>query len=321
MQSAYLTDHLTSVEDLNLAYEAIFHNSKFDCQTGHATFKSEAEGILTENFFLGHQILQDIDLIKVNNFDHFVITLPKVGQFNTNARKRTVVNSSGKLGAIVFPTDEVVYSRSTRIVDDYLIALSYEIIKNEIDRKFGILSAEEMIFPLDFNSDKVYALLSYIESTLDMVRGFPDIRESLFLKMNIRDITVLMVTDLIGELLEKPSLLNNHLDKNLVIKAEELIEAQCINLSTIQEIADRLNTSSRNLQQSFKKYRNYSPMQFLRRSKLHRARKLILQKMGSNVTVKEVALTVGIFDLNRFGKYYSEQFGELPSETILKTGR
>jgi AraC-like DNA-binding protein len=321
MQSRFLTDKLSSVEDLNMAFEAIFNDSQFDCQTSQATFYSEAEGILTEKFFLGHQILQDIDLIKVTNFDHFVITLPKAGKFTTNARNRTVVNSSRKSGSIVFPTDKVVYSRPTENVDDYLIALNFDIIKDAIERKYGILSAEEKIFQLDFNNDKVFALLSYLESTLDMVRGYPDIRESLFLKMNIMDITVLMVTDLIGELLEKPSLLNNHMDKNLVIRAEEFIDAHCMNLATIQEIADRLNTSSRNLQLSFKKYRNYTPMQFLRESKLKRAHKIILQKRDSNVTVKEVALSVGIFDLNRFGKYYLEQFGELPSETIRKAVR
>ena len=221
----------------------------------------------------------------------------------------------------MFPTDKVVYSRPTKNVDDYLIALNFDIIKDAIDRKYGILSAEEKIFRLDFNNDKVFALLSYLESTLDMVRGYPDIRESLFLKMNIKDITVLMVTDLIGELLEKPSLLNNHMDKNLVIRAEEFIDAHCMDLNTIQEIADRLNTSSRNLQLSFKKYRDYTPMQFLRESKLKRAHKIILQKRDSNVTVKEVAISVGIFDLNRFGKYYLEQFGELPSETIRKAVR
>jgi AraC-like DNA-binding protein len=309
---------LTSVEDLNRAFEAIFNDSKFDCQTSHATFKSEAEGILTENFFLGHQKLRDLDVIEVSNFDHFVITLPRVGQFNTRARNRTVVNSSRKTGAIVFPTDKVIYFQPTVDVDDFLIAMNFDIIKDVIERKYGILKAEERIYQLDFNNHKVNALLRYIESTLDMVRGFPDIRESLFLKMNIRDITVLLVTDLIGELLEKSSLLNNHIDKNLVIKAEELINDQCTRLTTVQEIADKLNTSSRNLQMAFKKYRNHTPMQFLRKSKINMAHKFILQNRNSNVTVKETAFSVGIFDLNRFGKYYHEEFGELPSETLKK---
>jgi AraC-like DNA-binding protein len=201
-------------------------------------------------------------------------------------------------------------------VDDYLIALNYDIIRDSIYRKYGIINAEEKIFQLQFNSDKVYALMSYLESTLDMVRGFPDIRESLFLKMNIRDITILMVTDLIGELLEKSSLLNNHVDKNLVIKAEEIMDNQGPQLHTVHEIADKLNTSARSLQLAFKKHRDYTPMQFLRKSKLRMANKLIHQKGDSNVTVKEAAISAGIFDLNRFGKYYAKEFGELPSETI-----
>jgi transcriptional regulator GlxA family with amidase domain len=134
--------------------------------------------------------------------------------------------------------------------------------------------------------------------------------------MNIRDIAVLMVTDMIGELLEKSSLLNNAADKNLVIKAEEIIDAQCSQFHTIHELADKLNTSSRNLQLAFKKYRNYTPMQFLRKNKLRMANKLILKNGDSNITVKEAAISAGIFDLNRFGKYYAKEFGELPSETI-----
>ena len=318
MQSIYLTDKLNSVADLNLAYESILTKSKFNCQASQPSFRSEAEGILTEKFFLGHQILKDIDIIDISNFDHFAITFPREGQFSTHAGNRTVVNSSKVRGNIVFPTDRVVYNRPSQLVDDYLIAINTEIIRDVIERKYGILNAEEKIFELDFYHEKVRALINYIESTLEMVRGFPDIRESLFAKMNIRDIAVLMVTDLVGEVLEKTSLLNNYPDKNLVIKAEEIIESQCTQLLSIHEIADQVSTSSRNLQLAFKKYRKYSPMQFLRKCKLNAARNLILKRRDLNITVKEVAISAGIFDLNRFGKYYSAEFGEMPSETIRK---
>jgi len=126
-----------------------------------------------------------------------------------------------------------------------------------------------------------------------------------------------MATDIIGDLLHRKSLLNESPDKKIVIKAEEIMESECENVSTIQEIADKVFTSPRNLQKAFKKYREYSPLQFLKERKLHRARHLLKDSYRSE-SVKNVAIRVGIFDINRFGKYYYDQFGEYPSETLKK---
>lgn len=136
--------------------------------------------------------------------------------------------------------------------------------------------------------------------------------------MNIKEIAILMVTDLIGELLNKSPLTNNHPEKNLVIMAEEIMDSRCDVIHTIQEIADGVFTSPRNLQKAFKKHRNYTPMQFLRERKLHKAHKLLSDK-NLQSSVKNVALSVGIYDLNRFSKYYAELFDEYPSTTIKKS--
>lgn len=319
MQNHFLTDHITTVEDLNQAFKGIYHDSDFDCQSVHKDFFSKGEGIITQDFFLGNQKLNNIDTINITNFNHYVITLPRQGRFSTRVQNNTIVNSSENAGSIVFPTYKVRYSKPTDYVDDLLIAMNSTVLKDLIERKYGILNNEEKIFHLDYKNEKVKAIYNYIESTLYMVRGFPDIRESLFLKLNIKDIALLMVADLIGELLKKDTLLNEHPEKVLVSRAEEIIDQYCSELNTITEIADKLNTSERNLQKAFQKYRNYTPMQFLRERKLHKAHKLILSKKDTNITVKEIALSVGMFDLNRFGKYYSELFGVLPSAFIKKS--
>ena len=128
-----------------------------------------------------------------------------------------------------------------------------------------------------------------------------------------------MATDLIGDIMHKKSLLNESPDKKLVLKAEEIMESQCENITTIQEISDKVYTSPRNLQKAFKKHRSYSPLQFLKEQKLLRANH-ILKDLYIQTSVKNVAISVGIFDINRFGKYYFDRFGELPSETLKKKG-
>lgn len=318
MQNHYLTDHITSLQSLNMAFGAIFNNTVFDCKSSDKSFSAIGEGIITQDFFLGNQKVHNLESITALNFDHYVITIPKEGQFTSNADSKSILNTSGRTGAIVFPTDKLVYQKSTNDISDNIIALNFNVLKEKLERKFGILKAEDRIFELSRNNPKVSTLYNYIESTLDMVRSYPDIRESLFLKMNIKEIAVLMVVDLIGELLEQNSIMNNQPEKILLSMAEEVIDEYCTEITTIHEIADKINTSERNLQKVFKKYRNYTPMQFLRERKLHKAHKLILANKQSNTTIKEIALSVGIFDLNRFGRYYAELFNELPSTTLKK---
>lgn len=318
MQNHYLTDHITSLESLNNAFGAIFQNTLFDCTSSGNDFSAIGEGIITQEFFLGNQTVHNLETINAINFNHYVITIPKEGQFTSNADSKTILNTSGKTGAIVFPTDKLLYQKSTNYISDNIIAMNFNVLKDKLERKFGIFKAEDQIFQLDHNNPKVKTLYNYIESTLDMVRSYPDIRESLFLKMNIKEIAVLMVVDLIGELLKQDSLQNDKPERILVSLAEDVIDEYCAEIRTINEIADKLNTSERNLQKAFKKYRNYSPMQFLKERKLHKAHKLILSNRNSSTTIKEIALSVGIFDLNRFGKYYAELFNELPSSTLKK---
>jgi transcriptional regulator GlxA family with amidase domain len=95
------------------------------------------------------------------------------------------------------------------------------------------------------------------------------------------------------------------------------MESQCENIITIQEISDKVFTSPRNLQKAFKKHRNYTPLQFLKELKLIKANQ-ILKDPYLLSSIKNVAISVGIYDINRFGKYYFDRFGEFPSDTLKK---
>ena len=189
-------------------------------------------------------------------------------------------------------------------------------IKPILEENYNITSITNHYIGLNRKRENVASVFGFIESILQMSRGFSYVRESLLIKNNIKEIASIFLSDLIADSLNISPVTNNSADSALVRRAEELIEGKCENLFTIQEIAGKIYTSPRNLQKAFKKHRNYTPMQFLKTRKLHKAYKLFLLKGGANVSVKEIALRVGIFDLNRFSKYYSELFGELPGETL-----
>ena len=105
-----------------------------------------------------------------------------------------------------------------------------------------------------------------------------------------------------------------------MLKAEKLMEENPDNYFTIGQIADQTFTTSRNLQIAFRKHRTYSPLHFLKERKFHRARRLLLNSQPES-SIKSIALSVGIMDINRFGARYKELFGELPSETKQKSLR
>lgn len=173
MQNYYLTDHTNSVDHLSRAFETIFVGSKFETKQVNSNFKSKSDGIITDDFFLGNQLLTNIGSIKISEFNHFVLTLPKQGHFVTHFAKTSVNNTRGRSGCLVLPTDKVVYNKPTEFIDDYLVACNFQDILIALERKFGLRKAENRIFQLDYNHEKVKALYGYVESTLQLVRSFP----------------------------------------------------------------------------------------------------------------------------------------------------
>ena len=104
-------------------------------------------------------------------------------------------------------------------------------------------------------------------------------------------------------------------DIKLLRNVEMLIDANPEIYFSIHEIAEKVNTTPRNLQLIFKKHRNYTPMQFLKERKLHKARLAILNSNGESL-IKQIAFNAGFTDMSSFSRDYRNLFGELPSLTV-----
>ena len=317
MKGHYITDYITSIEHLNEAYESIFTGSKFNCIPANEKFYSDGKGIIMDNFYIGNVIAGNIKQIQGFNINDFVISIPRLGSYDTTVLNKTIENKAHLTGHIVCSIDEILYHNASEISHAYDVYINKQELLEMMEIKFGVNQLINYFQEVHLAEEKVKALFYYVGSTIHVVETFESLRESLVAKMNIKEITLLMATDLLGELLHKKSLLNESQDKKLVIQAEEIMDSQCENLTTVQEIADKVFTSPRNLQKAFKKYREYTPIQFLRERKLHRVQ-LLLNDPSQSRSIKSLAISVGIFDLNRFGKYYYDQFGEYPNETQKK---
>jgi AraC-like DNA-binding protein len=106
----------------------------------------------------------------------------------------------------------------------------------------------------------------------------------------------------------------------IVGRAEEFLEAHATEPITITDVIAECGISRNTLFTAFRKYRGYSPMQFLVERRLDAARRA-LQSPSSADTVSSIALAYGFAHLGRFSDGYRRRFGESPSETLRNAER
>ena len=255
--------------------------------------------------------------IEIKNMNGCVLSIPKRGYYTTTVSNKRYHHIEKKSGGIILPGDNVCYRAKADKINDLIIVVNLADLRYILDKNYNIKNIPTNYISLDLNNEKVSSVFEFIESSLQTVKSFPFLKESLLFKSNIKDITTLLVANLIADSLNIKPVTNSSPDSLLVKRAEELIDSIPERLFTVHEISEQLSTSPRNLQLAFKKHRNYSPMQFLRKRKLCLAHKLL--SFGSKQdTIRDISLRAGILDMNRFSKHYNDLFGELPRDTKKK---
>lgn len=101
----------------------------------------------------------------------------------------------------------------------------------------------------------------------------------------------------------------------LIRRAERYMAENAAAAVTVPDVAAALGVSVRSLQQGFRQWRDTTPHDFLRQTRL----RLIhdeLCRSGEGADVTSIALRHGFTHLGRFSAYYQSAFGELPSTTL-----
>ncbi len=100
-------------------------------------------------------------------------------------------------------------------------------------------------------------------------------------------------------------------DAAFIEKAKSIVESQMGEARfSVEQLADSLAVSTRQLQRRLRDLTDESPSEFIRSMRLTRAHQMLTQQHG---TVSEVAYAVGYTSVSQFSKRYKERFGELPS--------
>lgn len=101
-----------------------------------------------------------------------------------------------------------------------------------------------------------------------------------------------------------------------VRKAEEYLRDHLREDVTIEDLARVTGVSTRSLFYGFRRWRDTTPMAYLKKLRLDVAREALRSAARTGASVTDVATAVGFFHLSRFSSEYKARFGEPPSATL-----
>jgi AraC family transcriptional regulator, ethanolamine operon transcriptional activator len=99
-------------------------------------------------------------------------------------------------------------------------------------------------------------------------------------------------------------------------RALEYLRTADVSRVSVADLCRVARVSDRTLRYAFHDELDLSPLAFLRRLRLHAARRELMNAEGALPRVTDVANRQGFLELGRFAGDYRRLFGELPSETL-----
>ena len=106
---------------------------------------------------------------------------------------------------------------------------------------------------------------------------------------------------------------------SFVKRVEHFIEEHAHEPISIGDLAEYAGVSSRSLFSGFRRFRNISPMHYLKEVRLRRVHEELLRAPSTSGAVTLVALHWGFSHLGHFTTDYKRRFGETPSETLMRS--
>lgn len=245
--------------------------------------------------------------------------LPMKGNGATSSGSQTVPVSVGS--PILVSAGRAATFQYGADLEKLVMCVRPEALKRKLSVLLGAPVSRDIEFELGgfVSAEMLSGLLGLIDT---LVRQFDD-RRCLLAPLAIRQLEKAIVAQV---LLTACHQFSNQLQRtppetspDHVKRAEEFIVANWDQPVTMEVLTEVTGVSARTLFRTFERLRGYSPMVFARKIKLEHAHAL-LSRPNDATSVTGVALACGFSNLGRFANDYWKTFGELPSETLRRSG-
>jgi AraC-like DNA-binding protein len=205
-----------------------------------------------------------------------------------------------------------------------LVTLTFDgaFVRAELERRFGgVPPLETWARDVPGGSPAVATLKRFcIWMAAEMDRADSPLASTPRVQVTIEKTLLSLFVECLAERLPGAPAESHNLADTQVRAIETWIEANLGQPIGIDDLAAVVGFSPRSVQKAFRRLRGCSPMTWVTRRRLARARGL-LDHAGDTTTVTDVALNCGFSQLGRFAVRYREAFDEKPSETLARARR
>jgi len=184
------------------------------------------------------------------------------------------------------------------------------LLDRHLSRKLVLAHNIEMRNPIGIHARST---ISYIMNSLDVN---PELLTSPLVAANFEDLLLGVILSLPGNYsdeLSNPKKLSAA--PSIVTRAEAFMESRAHTPIAMSEVFTHVGASRNTLFNSFRKFRVYTPGEFLTTTRLRLAHQQLLSPAyGDSVT--SIAHSFGFSHMGRFSQIYRKRYGKKPSETM-----
>lgn len=155
---------------------------------------------------------------------------------------------------------------------------------------------------------------------LDAVMGRPELLSVPEAAVQLRDAVLVEWLGSIPGRVDVGDLHRTEARRRIVDRAIERVLDSPSKPLTMLEVCREVGASPRRLELCFRDVLGISPHKYLRAVRLCGARRELKRLAGSAVTIHDVAARWGFWHMSAFSAGYKQQFGELPSATLNRSG-
>ncbi|QCO97936.1 AraC family transcriptional regulator [Arthrobacter sp. 24S4-2] len=247
--------------------------------------------------------------------DFFLVQIPLAGHARLQVRS-SIIESTPMLATIP-PLERPFTMTWDRGAPHLIVYVQRQTLAGVADRLFGLDSGKDLALGLSMDLKGIQGrafLRSVVELQDEMAAenaAAPDHLHRLLAETMLSRLLMATIKPL------GPAPGGNAADRGrLTRRFNELLERHSTEELSVSDIAVSLGVSIRTLQAVVRSELGMTPSELLRRSRLTRARELLLAGEPGRETVTSIAIEAGFSHLSRFSSAYLQTFGELPSESL-----
>ena len=203
--------------------------------------------------------------------------------------------------------------------------LMLRIDKRIVEREFRAWTGSDDAVRIEFDSapigdmEKVGTLARYVRMLCDDLRSeASDLSRPLVADRVASGLVSLLLASMPHNKLHAIEAAGQATAPFFVRRVEQFIEEHARDAVVLADLTGVAGVSTRALQAGFRRFRNTTPMSYLRAIRLELARADLAKAGQRGLSVAKVAHAFGFAHLGRFARDYQARFGERPSETLYR---